>query len=110
MPILDVYRKYYGWRLAAYITGVLFATMVGAGIIVDLVFSGLNHLFPAVHFIPAPNPHLVQTLETFSFNYTTVLNLLALGVIGFLVYLNVKHPMHMHQSGQRTTQQGEVGN
>jgi len=23
LPILDIYRKYYGWRLAAYISGVL---------------------------------------------------------------------------------------
>jgi uncharacterized membrane protein YraQ (UPF0718 family) len=99
LPILDIYRKYYGWRLAAYITGVLFATMVVTGVLVDLVFSGLDRLFPAVHFIPTANPHLVQQVTTFAFDYTTVLNIVALLGIAALVYINVKHPMLMEHGG-----------
>jgi len=98
LPILDIYRKYYGWRLAAYITGVLFATMVVTGILVDLVFSGLDYLFPAAHFIPTANPHLLQTVTTFSFDYTAVLNILAVIVIAVLVAINLKHPMQMDHS------------
>lgn len=96
LPIIDIYRKYYGWRLALYITGVLFATMVLTAIIVDLVFSGLNHLFPAAQFIPAPNHQLVQMVEHLSFNYTAVLNIVALAVIVWLVMVNRRHPMPMH--------------
>jgi len=96
LPILDIYRKYYGWKLAAYITAVLFTTMVLTGIIVDLVFSGLDRLFPQVHFIAAPNHNLVQMVETISFNYTTILNVIALGVIIVLVTINRQHPMQ-HQ-------------
>jgi uncharacterized protein len=96
LPIIDIYRKYYGWRLAAYITGVLFATMVLTAIIIDAVFSGLDRLFPSVHFIPTANPHFLQQVTLFSFNYTAVLNILALIVIAIIVYLNVKHPMMMH--------------
>jgi uncharacterized membrane protein YraQ (UPF0718 family) len=96
LPIIDIYRKYYGWRLALYITGVLFATMVLTAIIIDAVFSGLDRLFPAVHFIPTANPQFVQQVTTFSFDYTTVLNILAFIVIGILIYLNIKHPMMMH--------------
>src|SRR5260370_14482600 len=62
LPILNIYRKYYGWRLAAYITAVLFVTIVLTGILVDLVFTVLDQLFPAVHFIPTGNLHLVQTV------------------------------------------------
>jgi uncharacterized protein len=106
LPILDIYRKYYGWRLAAYITGVLFTTMVLAGIIVDLVFTGLDHVFPAVHFIPQPNHHLISMVESISLNYTTILNIIALGVIAMLVIINRRHPMmHVH-AGHMTDQQG----
>jgi uncharacterized membrane protein YraQ (UPF0718 family) len=96
LPILDIYRKYYGWRLAAYITGILFATMVVAGIIVDLVFTGLDHLFPAAHFIATPNHHLIAMVEHLTFNYTAILNILAIGVIIWLVMMNRRHPMLMH--------------
>jgi len=95
LPILDIYRKYYGWRLAAYITGVLFSTIVLTGILIDLLFSGLDRLFPSAHFIPQPNPHLVPTVEHITLSYTTVLNILALILVAALVYLNLKHPMRL---------------
>ncbi len=99
LPILDIYRKYYGWRLAAYITGILFSTMVLTAIIIDLVFSGLDRLFPSIHFIPTANPHFIQQVTTFSFDYTTVLNIIALLGAAILVYLNRKHPMMMSHEG-----------
>ena len=103
LPILNIYRKYYGWKLAAYITGVLFVTMVLTGILIDLLFTGLDRLFPAVQFIPAPNPHLLEHVTSFAFDYTAVLNILALLVVAALVYINIKHPMSMHMdhSGQQ---------
>jgi uncharacterized membrane protein YraQ (UPF0718 family) len=97
LPILNIYRKYYGWKLTAYITAVLFVTMALTGILIDLLFSGLDRLFPAAQFIPAPNPHLLQHATTFSLDYTAVLNILALGVVAVLVYINIKHPMSMHK-------------
>ncbi|GHO68179.1 hypothetical protein KSC_070710 [Ktedonobacter sp. SOSP1-52] len=100
LPIIDIYRKYYGWRLAAYITGVLFTTMVVTAILIDALFSGLDRLFPAVHFIPTANPHFLQQVTMFSFDYTFVLNILALLVVGVLVYLNIRHPMRMHSHGE----------
>lgn len=98
LPILNIYRKYYGWRLAAYITSVLFATMVLTAILIDAVFAVLDRLFPAVHFIPTANAHLLHHVATFSFDYTAVLNLLSFVVIAILIYLNVKHPMMMHMN------------
>ncbi len=97
LPILNIYRKYYGWKLTAYITAVLFVTMALTGILIDLLFSGLDRLFPAAQFIPAPNPHLLQHVTTFSWDYTAVLNMLALIVVAILMYINIKHPMPMHQ-------------
>ena len=100
LPILDVYRKYYGWRLAAYIAGVMFVTMVLAGILVDLAFAGLDALFPSVHFVAQPNPKLLEQVTNFSFDYTFVLNIIALIVIAGLVYLNIKNPMNVDHGGQ----------
>lgn len=88
LPILNIYRTYYGWRLAAYIAAVLFATMIVTGILVDLLFNGLDLLFRAAHFIPTANPHLVQNVTMFSFDSTAILNILALIAIGVLIYIN----------------------
>ncbi len=49
LPLLDIYRKYYGARMMLYIFGVFFATMVLSAIAMDLAFS-------ALHAVPAPNP------------------------------------------------------
>jgi uncharacterized protein len=89
LPLLDVYRKYYGIRMAAYIFGVFFATMVLSAIIMDGAFS-------ALHLVPKPNPNAVHDLTMFSFNYTFWLNL-TFGALAFYLWrLDAAHPMeHM---------------
>ncbi|TMJ61313.1 MAG: permease, partial [Alphaproteobacteria bacterium] len=68
VPLLDVYRRYYGWRMAAYIAAVFYVTMVLAGLIMDVGFT-------AAGLVPEPNPNIRAELTTFSFNYTFWLNL-----------------------------------
>jgi len=86
LPLLDIYRKYYGWRMMLYIFGVFFATMVLAAIAMDLAFS-------ALHIVPKPNPNIRHDLELFSFNYTFWLNLI-FGVLALYLWrLNAKNPM-----------------
>ena len=89
LPLLDVYRRYYGWRMAAYIAAVFYATMVLAGLLMDLAFSALG-------LVPANNPGIRAQVTHFSLNHTFWLDLMfgALA-IGF-VAVNRKHPMHMH--------------
>ena len=41
LPILDIYRKYYGWRMAGFLLATFYATMVAAGLIVEFLFQGL---------------------------------------------------------------------
>ena len=90
LPLLDIYRKYYGWRMMLYIFGVFFATMVLAALAMDLAFS-------ALHLVPKPNPNIRHDLEMFSFNYTFWLNLVFGGLAAYLWWLNAKHPMdHGH--------------
>ena len=81
VPLLMIYRKYYGLKAAAYISLILAGSMVLAGIVVDLLFSALG-LVP--HGARPPSP-MQET--TFQWNYTTWLDLVALGLLGFLAGL-----------------------
>ncbi len=78
VPLILVYGKYYGRRAAIYITLVLLASMVIAGLAVDLLF-GFLHLIPT-----GPRPANALSNAHFAWNYTTWLDLLALAVAGSL--------------------------
>ena len=41
LPLLDIYRRYYGWRMALYMGAVFYAAMAAAALIVDLGFTAL---------------------------------------------------------------------
>nr|BBH93597.1 membrane protein [Thermogemmatispora argillosa] len=77
LPILDIYRKYYGWRVAGYLLLTFYITMALAGYLVDLLFSLLG-LIPAQRTVAAIS-------EGLHWNYTTVLNLLALLLAAALI-------------------------
>src|SRR5205814_7836488 len=38
LPVLDIYRKYYGWKVMLYILGTFYLAMAAAGYVVELVF------------------------------------------------------------------------
>ena len=76
LPILDIYRRYYGRRMALYLLVTSYAAMVLAGLIIGGIFEELG-LAPAHHFVAA-----FQTSP--SWNYTTFLNLAALALVAVL--------------------------
>jgi len=78
LPILDIYRKYYGWKLAGFLLVSFYATMVGAGLIVELVFDGLG-------LIPGERDAKVVEASV-TWNYTTVLNVVFLALAALLVW------------------------
>jgi uncharacterized membrane protein YraQ (UPF0718 family) len=77
LPILNIYRKYYGWRMAAFIAGVFYTSMVVAGYAVEGVFGGLG-LVPA-----ARSARVFQV--TVSWDYTTWLNIAFLALAAALI-------------------------
>ncbi|HEX3983146.1 MAG TPA: permease, partial [Acidisoma sp.] len=88
LPLLDVYRRTYGWKMAAYIGGVFYATMVIAALVMDLAFN-------AVGWIPERNPRVQAEMIHFSLNYTFWLNIL-LGLVAVgAVILAKRNPMQM---------------
>jgi uncharacterized membrane protein YraQ (UPF0718 family)/YHS domain-containing protein len=76
IPILNIYRKYYGGRMSLYLLGISYAAMVLAGLVIGAVFQMLG-LVPAHHFIAA-----FQTQP--AWNYTTFLNIAALAIAAVL--------------------------
>lgn len=77
LPILDIYRRYYGSRMAWVIFSSFYAAMVGAALIVEFLFQAVG-LTPA-----AGGARAMATMITL--NYTTVLNLVFLALAGVLV-------------------------
>jgi hypothetical protein len=87
LPLLDTYRRYFGWRMAAYIGGVFYLTMVIASLVMDLSFTGLG-------LVPDHNTDVRAHLTHFSLNYTFWLNLLFGALGASLWWVSRKHPMH----------------
>ena len=70
IPILIIYRKYYGTRMMLVLLGIFYATMVIAGYIVEFLFGGLG-------LIPAERAAKVAE-QGIQWNYTTILNIVFL--------------------------------
>ena len=76
-PILNIYRKYYGGRVAIYLAVVSYLAMALAGFLISLAFKALG-------WVPARHPfNFAQAAPTW--NYTTVLNLVFLVLVAVLV-------------------------
>jgi uncharacterized protein len=83
IPLILIYRKYYGTKAAFYITGVLFVSMVSAGIIVDLLFSALG-------LVPGVRPPSAIAQASWQWNYTTWLDFAAILLGGWFLRLHLK--------------------
>ncbi|MGH3273464.1 MAG: permease [Streptosporangiaceae bacterium] len=70
VPILNIYRKYYGARMAAVLLVTFYAAMVVAGYAAEGIFSGLG-------IIPARSRAIIPDSGV-SWNYTTWLNIVFL--------------------------------
>jgi uncharacterized protein len=78
LPILNIYRKYYGARMAAFLLAVFYATMALSGLLVEL-------LFEAIGIVPTDrNADVVEASVTW--NYTTYLNIVFLLLAAVLVW------------------------
>jgi uncharacterized membrane protein YraQ (UPF0718 family)/YHS domain-containing protein len=84
LPILAIYRKYYGTRFALRITALMLVTMVGAALVIE-------GLFGAAGLIPSgPRPTRATIFSSVSVNYKLFLNVAALLVFAGLFWLTVR--------------------
>jgi uncharacterized protein len=77
IPILNIYRKYYGTAMMLTLLGTFYAAMVVAGYLVELIFG-------AASLIPSQRTATVMQAEI-SWNYTTWLNIAFAALAAVLV-------------------------
>jgi hypothetical protein len=101
LPLLDVYRRFYGWKMAVYIAVIFYVTMVAAALLMDVAFNALG-------WIPESRPDMQSQMVRFSLNYTFWFNLV-FGAIGILLFIIARrHPMQHaghceHHAGHQHT-------
>jgi uncharacterized protein len=90
LPILNIYRKYYGLRMAGFLFVTFYVAMAAAALIVDLIFGSLALI---------PSERQVRVVEaSIAWNYTTWLNLAFLILAGLLIsrFLKTGGPAMLH--------------
>ena len=78
LPILNIYRKYYGLKVAAILFATYYAAMALAAFAVEAIFA-------ALHLIPTSRSAAIMQ-EAIRWNYTSVLNILFLIVSGITLF------------------------
>jgi uncharacterized membrane protein YraQ (UPF0718 family) len=95
IPIILIYRKYYGTRAALRITGIFYLAMAAAGYLVELVFTPLGLV---------PQSRQAQVVDSsISWDYTTWLNIAFLVLAAALLVRFVRTgglPMLKMMSGE----------
>lgn len=78
LPILDIYRRYYGIRMTGFLLATLYVSMAVAAFAVELLFGSLGLVLEhgQVHAVTA----------TITWDYTTWLNVLFLTIAALLVW------------------------
>ncbi|HLI59707.1 MAG TPA: permease [Solirubrobacteraceae bacterium] len=84
LPIVAIYRKYYGREFALRITGLMFVTMVAAALVIDGIFSALG-LIPA-----GARPTRTDIFSAITINYKLVLNIAGLAIFAVLFWLTAR--------------------
>jgi uncharacterized protein len=77
LPILDIYRKYYGLKVSIFLFVTMYASMAAAALVIELIFK-------AVGLVPAErHAKIVET--AIQWNYTTILNIIFLILAAMLI-------------------------
>jgi uncharacterized membrane protein YraQ (UPF0718 family) len=80
LPILDIYRRYYGWRMALFLLLAFYVAMALSAYVIELTFN-LLHLTPVAHHASGAAMGM-----GFAWDYTTWLNLALLAPTAVLIW------------------------
>ena len=83
LPIIAIYRKYYGWPFALRITALMLVTMVAAALLVDAAFTALG-------LVPDTRPTRDDIFGSIQLDYKLVLNVLGLVIFAVLFGLTMR--------------------
>jgi uncharacterized membrane protein YraQ (UPF0718 family)/YHS domain-containing protein len=99
LPILLVYRKYYGTRFALKLAGMMLAAIAIAALAIDAIFS-------AAGLIPESRPSIESITDRgISLNYTAVLNAIFTLAGGLLLWLTISRGATDPVCGMRVDRQ-----
>jgi uncharacterized membrane protein YraQ (UPF0718 family)/YHS domain-containing protein len=111
VPIVLIYRKYYGGKITALLVAIMFATMVAAALIVDGIFSALD-------LVPTHRPSIESISErAVTWNYTAALNIVffavAAALVGLTLWRGAKDPVcgmtvDRHKTPHRSEYEGRT--
>ncbi|WP_022880612.1 permease [Gryllotalpicola ginsengisoli] len=79
VPLLLIYRRYYGGRVTLRILGLFWLSMSAAGLAVEYLFRLVR--------LPEPSHDVTMEMRHISWNYTTWLDIAALAVFALLYWL-----------------------
>jgi len=100
VPLVLVYRRYYGGRLTAQLVAIMFAAMVASALAVDGIFS-------AAGLIPKHRPSIDSiAARGISWNYTTALDIVFTLVAAGLIGLTMRPAREEAAAGRRAASAG----
>src|SRR5260370_33329905 len=87
LPILNIYRRYYGLKISVFLLAIFYVSMALAALAVEFIFG-------ALHLIPQQR-HLQIVEESIRWDYTTGLNIifLMLAVVFAIRFLHTVGPL-----------------
>ena len=97
-PLVHINAKYYGWKVALYIAGIMFVSIVATALILNAVF-GFFGIIPE-------SAKVVQEVTQFKIDYTFWMNLVFLFITGGIIYL---YKQHKKEHGSEMDMQMEGG-
>jgi hypothetical protein len=90
-PLVHINAKYYGWKVALYIAGIMYISIVLTALI-------LNGLFSVLGIVPE-SARVVSEITQFKIDYTFWMNIVFAIIAAALIWLNKaylkNHPMKM---------------
>lgn len=94
-PILRIYYKYYGLRMAAFLFATFYVAMAAAGYLVEIIFAVL-HLTPTTRNATVLDPSI-------TFNYTSAINIIFLALAAMVIwrFLRTGGPMMLKIMNQK---------
>lgn len=90
-PLVAVNAKYYGWRLALYIAGIMYIAIVITALLLHYAFGMLG--------ITPESGRAIAEVAQFKIDYTFWLNLIFVGLSAVMLYLHRQHQRAQHGGG-----------
>jgi len=99
-PLVEINARYYGWRVALYIAGVMYISIVSTALILHYSF--------AVFGLTPETSRVVEDVAQFKLDYTFWMNVAAAALVAVLAWLNRSWHLHNEDKGMDMPGGGKV--